>query len=50
MNPIKQAKQYLTEHEGMLTCVLIAVAVALLLVALFGRTEHKLAAMVYIIF
>ena len=36
-------------HEGILSGALILVAVLLILVAVFGKTEHKIAAGVYII-
>lgn len=46
----KQLKAKVAEHEGILTGVLIGVGAILILVACFGKTEHKVAAMVYIIF
>lgn len=46
---LKKARDALAAHEGWLTCILVAVGVILLAVAVFGRTEHKIAAMVYIV-
>ena len=37
------------EHEGPLTCALVAVAVLLLLIAFFGEPHHKLIAMMYVV-
>lgn len=37
------------EHERAITALLLAVAVVLVLVALFGRPHHKVAAMLYIV-
>lgn len=36
-------------HEDILTGLLLLVAVILILVACFGKTEHKIAAGIYII-
>lgn len=47
---LQKVKQRLAEHENILTCVLLAVGAALILVALFGKTEHKIGAMIYIVF
>ncbi len=53
MNTLKQWKRRLVRtaeaHEQILTGALLGVAVILALVALFGKTEHKIAAGVYII-
>ena len=36
-------------HEGILSCGLILIGIVLILIAFFGKTEHKIAAGVYII-
>lgn len=52
MNLLKwknDAVQLAEAHERLITCVLVAVAVVLLLVAFYGKAHHKALAMVYIV-
>lgn len=44
-----RAEAYFTEHEAALTCILLAVAAVLILVAIFGKPHHKVLAGLYIV-
>ncbi len=44
-----KARDAATAHEGVLTLILASVAVLLLLICVFGKPGHKVAALVYIV-
>ncbi len=42
-------KAFVKEHERLITFLLLLVAAVLIVVALFGKPEHKAGALIYIV-
>lgn len=46
----KDSAMFLAEqHEQVLTCLLVGVAIVLLAIAFFGKAHHKAGALIYIV-